>query len=123
MKFVLVPLFMLLMLAQTFSKWFVVIDYQLNRDFVAKALCINKARPRMHCNGQCQVMKKLAEEEKQNSSSHNTSHKTNAQELIFFDAFLMPGISGWKEEENVPVAHYTLRHYTTPAPAVFHPPA
>jgi hypothetical protein len=48
---------------QTFSGGFVVLNYYTNTAAFAKN-CINKARPKMHCNGKCQMMKKLKEEEK-----------------------------------------------------------
>jgi hypothetical protein len=50
--------------AQTFSAPFVLLDYYANTAAYAKN-CINKARPKLHCNGKCQVMKKMKEEEKQ----------------------------------------------------------
>ncbi|HMO61429.1 MAG TPA: hypothetical protein PKC39_00260 [Ferruginibacter sp.] len=50
-------------LAQTFSKGFIIADYYANTAAYIKN-CINKARPQLHCNGKCQMMKKLAAEEK-----------------------------------------------------------
>ena len=43
---------------QTFSKAMIVAEYQLNREYIAKNLCVNKSRPKMHCNGRCHMMKK-----------------------------------------------------------------
>ena len=40
-------------------------DYLLNTNAYAKN-CVNKARPAMHCNGKCQMMKKIREEERKN---------------------------------------------------------
>jgi hypothetical protein len=55
-------------LAQTFSKGFIIADYYANTAAYAKN-CVNKARPAMHCNGKCQVMKKMQEEEKKEQES------------------------------------------------------
>ena len=88
MKFILVPILLLLMLAQSFSKWIVVMEYNLNKDFIAKNLCINKSRPKMHCNGKCQMMKRLAEEEKQNSS--NNTIKIKVHDIVLSDAINKP---------------------------------
>ena len=49
--------------AQTFSGGFVLINYYTNTAAFAKN-CVNKAKPKLHCNGKCQMMKKLQEEEK-----------------------------------------------------------
>jgi hypothetical protein len=48
----------LVFLAQAFSRYFIVADYYLDTAaYIAK--CINKDRPQMHCNGRCQLCKKL----------------------------------------------------------------
>src|SRR5207237_1187192 len=57
---------------QSFSRWVIVIEYELNKTFIVKALCINKGLPQMHCNGKCQVMKKLAEDADRNNPLKNT---------------------------------------------------
>jgi len=53
---------------QTFSSGFVVLDYYSNTASFAQN-CENKARPKMHCNGKCQMMKKLKQEEKQDQQN------------------------------------------------------
>lgn len=64
MKFIAVPILILLLMAQTFSKWFVEISFNLNRDYIAKNLCENRYRPILKCNGNCVLMKKMKQEEK-----------------------------------------------------------
>lgn len=56
-------LFFAAFIGQTFNKPFIIVDYYANNEAYLKA-CINKARPKMQCNGKCQMMKKLQEEEK-----------------------------------------------------------
>ena len=51
--------------AQTFRGSIVVLDYYTNSAAFAKN-CVNKAKPKMHCNGKCQLMKKMQEEEEEN---------------------------------------------------------
>lgn len=51
------------LVAQTFKGEMVVINYYTNTSAFAKN-CVNKARPKLHCNGKCQMMKKLQEEER-----------------------------------------------------------
>jgi hypothetical protein len=57
------------MLVQSFNKAFIVLDYQLNRDFIAKNLCVNKNRPQMHCNGKCHMMKLMKQDEKKDEEN------------------------------------------------------
>jgi hypothetical protein len=58
-------LFLLVFGASTFCQAVIVANYYANTAAYAKN-CENKARPMMHCNGKCQMMKQLQEEEKQN---------------------------------------------------------
>jgi hypothetical protein len=51
-------------LAQHFSAGFIMVDYVLRTEAYAK-YCINKAKPAMQCKGKCQMMRKMAEQEKQ----------------------------------------------------------
>lgn len=122
MKLFLASILTLLLFAQTFSKWFVVLEYNLNKDFIAKNLCINKAKPKLHCNGKCQMMKKLAEEENQNSSNNKTT-QTKIQDLVFNDEINKPVL---------PVITYTTLSYNAerpllkhiaPVSLIFHPPS
>lgn len=51
-----------------FSKQLIMADYYMNRAAYAKN-CINKSRPMLHCNGHCQMMKKIREEEKKDAEN------------------------------------------------------
>jgi hypothetical protein len=68
--------------AQTFSKGLIVANYYTNVQAYTKN-CINKAKPKMHCNGKCQMMKKLKQEE--NKDSQNPDRKNEVKtDLLFF---------------------------------------
>ncbi|MGG9971092.1 hypothetical protein ACQ33O_04780 [Ferruginibacter sp. SUN002] len=54
--------------AQTFTKSLIVFDYYSNTKAYAKN-CENKAKPKMHCKGKCQMMKKLKQEEKKDEQN------------------------------------------------------
>ena len=80
MKFTAATIFVFLLLTQVFSKWLLVIDYTINKDFVAKNLCENQNRPRLNCKGNCQLMKKLVTEENQNNK---TKHALSNKQGVF----------------------------------------
>ncbi len=44
-------------------------SFNLNRDYIAKNLCENRYRPVLKCNGNCVLMKKMKQEEKQEQNS------------------------------------------------------
>ena len=37
----------------------IVANWWLNRDYVARVLCINRDKPALHCNGKCHLAKQL----------------------------------------------------------------
>ena len=48
--------------------------------------CVNKARPKIHCNGKCQMMKKLQQEDKKDQQ-YPEQRKENKHEIIFSNSF------------------------------------
>jgi len=70
---------------QTFSSPFIMLDYFVNTAAYAKN-CVNKARPKMHCNGQCQVMKKIREQERkdQQDSQRKAENKIPVLSAVSF---------------------------------------
>ena len=56
-------------LLQTFNQVVIVAQYYANKDFIAKNLCENRDKPRMHCDGKCCLKKKLAKEGKDQAPS------------------------------------------------------
>jgi len=57
--------FLLLMVTQTFSKWCLIADFQANRDYITKNLCVNRLKPCCCCKGKCYLNKKMAADESQ----------------------------------------------------------
>lgn len=72
MKFIAVPILILLVMTQVFSSWFVVVSFKLNQDYIAKNVCENRYRPKLNCKGNCVLMKKLREQEKQEQNAPAT---------------------------------------------------
>ena len=72
-------------LFQTFSKVVVYADYLINKDYITKVLCINKDKPKMHCNGKCHLKKQLEKEKKKEQSPANPVKEK--REIQFFSEF------------------------------------
>lgn len=110
---------LLAFVAQTFSGPFIRLDYFINTASYA-INCVNKAKPKMHCNGQCQMMKKIQEQERkdQESSQQNVESKTPVLyaassfailEFNFYEIAVFQSQSVSSILKGIP-------------PAVFHPP-
>lgn len=113
-------LFLLAFLGQTFNRAFIMLDYYTNTAAFAKN-CENKARPMMHCNGKCQMMKKIKQEEKKDQQTPDRKGE-NKNEIIslkpqdvIFSGFLKRIEITYPALKNT--GHAIGRSY-----AIFHPP-
>ena len=64
LKASIVILLVLSIFTQSMSKGIILLSYYTNKAAYEK-YCVNKARPKMHCNGQCQLAKKLKAQDEQ----------------------------------------------------------
>jgi hypothetical protein len=63
---------------QTFSGGFVMLDYYTNTTAFATN-CVNNGRPTLHCNGKCQMMQKLQQEENTNKQNPGRSNENKTE--------------------------------------------
>ncbi|CAM1334501.1 hypothetical protein [Tenacibaculum aestuariivivum] len=45
------------------------VEYAINYDYISKVLCINKDKPKLQCNGKCQLMKKIEKQQEDDFKS------------------------------------------------------
>jgi hypothetical protein len=72
---------------QTFGNNLFLLEYQVNKARFAKN-CVNKARPQMHCNGQCQLMKKLRQQQKKDEQNPERKLENRTEVLTFSSNFV-----------------------------------
>jgi len=96
--------------------------FQLNRTYIIEAFCENKAKPQLHCDGQCFLTKKLQEAEDHDLETEGTR---TAKQQIEIPSFLVavPNLVSFRNEDpaiELPllVNHYSYIRLTT----LFHPP-
>ena len=105
--------------AQTFNGGFVTINYYTNPAAFAKN-CVNKAKPKMHCNGKCQMMKKLQEEEKKDQQMPERKFENKADlffsQLVFYkiDPLIVDSFKAITFDKNYPLTGISF--------SFFHPP-
>jgi len=80
----------LLMAVQTFSKWCLILEYQVNKDFIAKNLCINRAKPSCCCQGKCYLNKKMAADESDQQAPSKGGQKEETTLQLFEEKNLLP---------------------------------
>jgi hypothetical protein len=60
--------------------------FEVNREYVAAVLCVNKKKPQMHCKGQCYLKKQMQKaEEKQPAAGEPSREKTEFQFFVIED--------------------------------------
>ncbi len=62
------------------------IEYALNKDYIAKNLCINRDKPKSCCQGKCHLKKQLAKSDE--SSDTAKSESSQKQQRTQIDEFL-----------------------------------
>lgn len=76
MRFFAAAILFIALLAQTFDKLFITIDYYANTSAYSKG-CENKDKPMLHCCGKCQLRKKLLQEEKDKQNPDKRAENKN----------------------------------------------
>lgn len=64
-----------------------VLEYIINYNYIATVLCENKAKPKLHCNGKCHLMKELAKAAEQEKPVSEKKSGHTEVELLFFQPF------------------------------------
>jgi hypothetical protein len=78
------------LLAHTFSRSLVLADYRINLETYKKA-CVNKAKPMLHCNGKCQMLKKMKKQDGDNGAGA-TAPKFNQPDCVLSSKSFFPSL-------------------------------
>ena len=101
-----------------------VVDYVVNYDYISKVLCVNKDRPKIHCNGKCHLMKELAKNsESENPISNNKKITSQETVVVFFqeiNSFVITPLYFLKTKRAI--SNYSNLYSYKSIPVVFHPP-
>jgi hypothetical protein len=122
MRFFAASILLIALLVQNCSRYLIILDYQLNKDYIAKNLCENRNKPKCCCCGKCFLKKQLDKNDKEQGTSGNTSQR-DKDEVLFFTAeksvlFIRNGII-IKKDYTFNKTSFTLQN---PYSSVFHPP-
>jgi hypothetical protein len=117
-------LIFILILAIFLKPIFPVIEYMVNYEYISKVLCENKAKPIMHCNGKCHLMKELAKaNENDKPATSDKKGYTSVIEVLFFQeinaiSFFSSSLSD-KEKRNY---NYSNLYSNMNFESLFRPP-
>ena len=105
---------------QTFGNNLFLLEYQVNKSRFAKN-CVNKARPQLHCNGQCQLMKKLRQEQKKDEQNPGRKLE-NRTEAFSFSCSFPTGFFVEFSYTNTLKVNHTPGNPARRSFDIFHPP-
>ncbi|MEY4458939.1 MAG: hypothetical protein RIT38_144 [Bacteroidota bacterium] len=120
MKNVFAFFLLLILLTQTFSRSLALADYMVNLEAYKKA-CINKAKPKLQCNGKCQMLKKVNQQEA-GTEKNTTSPSFNHFELALSSKSFFPKIHLVSEELKSDYYTYKSEIAHNYVRSIFHPP-
>ena len=112
----------LLMSLQCFYKLGVLTYFELNRDYIAEILCINKEEPITMCYGQCFLDKNLDLADKSAGDGAMPSGKQQIDFPVFLvseSSYRFDSIIKIVQAHGVYIPHASSKHTSAP----FHPPA
>jgi len=95
-------------------------DYLVNVE-AYKQQCINKAKPMLHCNGKCQMLKKLKKQES-NGGEANVP-KLNQPDWTLSSKSFFPSVIVLKLANKISYPSFTKVYKSRQLEAVFHPPS
>ena len=104
---------------------FPVLEYFVNYDYIVKELCVNKAKPELHCNGKCHLAKELANASDTNDATNSSEKKVVAQqyEVVYFQEIETITFSFYNSVFTpLPQNSYTNNYYHLGIDTTFHPP-
>lgn len=106
-------------LMQSFSRLSIIAGYELNKDIIARVLCINKAEPENTCQGKCYLTKQLKQADKhEHLPSGNSKVKADVLFIHQLKDFHFTGLIAL----ITPVSFYLSHTYASPSPSIFTPP-
>jgi hypothetical protein len=107
-------------MVQTFSRSIAMADYMVNLEAYKKA-CVNKAKPMLHCNGKCQMLKKMKKQEGENGTNA-PAPKFNQLEVVLSSRSFYPSIDVITTNRISSFYTYADDFLSNYLSAIFHPP-
>jgi hypothetical protein len=92
---------------QNIGKLLVLINFAVNREYIAKNLCVNREKSDNCCKGKCELKKDLEEQEKKESIPNSVKEKSEVlfigeklkQSYVLYETFFMIG-TGYCDPRN-----------------------
>jgi hypothetical protein len=98
-----------------------VLNYQVNMDFIIENFCENTDKPEMHCDGKCHLSKQIEQEESQ-KSENPISVNGGISFVLTVEELPMFRVDQIDQTESSTNSPYLEKSYGSHLFGVFHPP-
>lgn len=107
-------------LFQSASKLLVLANYEINKEYISKNLCENKAKPKSSCNGKCHLAKELKKQDKKENSV--PASQKEKFEVQYFSESVLDQHTFVSVFENQTFFSYSMIPYSNFLDSIFQPP-
>jgi hypothetical protein len=101
------------------SGLFVYMGFEINKQYIATELCVNRDKPEMHCNGKCYLMKKLKQAQEKEQKQERQSQKTQVQDAVIVSPLKFKRYAFSKVTLHIPFSTGMPQSIKN---SIFHPP-
>lgn len=122
MRTVLAYIVLIATLLPTFSQWGTIAYYHANKDYIAKVLCENRAKPQLRCDGHCYLAKRLNDQQKQQDEATTERVQKTPDFQLFYQLGGVYSFSITVPDVATEVPDYLLKSYQSPRFTLLHPP-
>ena len=120
MKTSIVILLFAALMAQCLTRSILMVDYLVNIE-AYKQSCINKAKPKLQCNGKCQMLKKMKKQDSQ-SDSNGAIPKFNQSDFLLSSKSYFPSIELKSRVHSNVYPTIEVSFISDFISSIFHPP-
>src|SRR3954451_9506181 len=121
LKPVITIIFLLSFALQTFSTAMIIVDYFSNTASYARN-CENKANTHLHCNGKCQMMKKLQHEEQKDQQNSERKGENKNETILYLQTSFASIVPSIQDQSAIFYTRISTSKPLKMPRAVFHPP-
>jgi len=107
-------------LFHSFNKLVLIVNFEINKDYITKTFCENISKPKLACNGKCHLSKELKKEENKQNAPSNLLKEIEISLFVESDE-ASPDFNN-KIAALQPFEFYILKPYTAPEKGIYHPP-
>lgn len=106
-------------LSANFSRLFVFAGFELNREYIAEELCVNKEKPELACHGKCFLADKLKQAAEKEKKQEKELQKQGFQEAFIAQKSFIKFAQPFLNEINTPEPKFNIISKIT---SIFQPP-